>query len=554
MVFDPVQDGYDEIWVATAVRDAINQPSRVGAIAGPSPRARLFPGFARRRVAKVHRIPGAFRGRGVMEFPEQATAWDRVVVVGGGLSGLAAAHRLVARASGSRRPVEVVVLEAKDRAGGAIWTEDRDGFVVEGGADSFITNKPWAVDLCRELGLGGELIGTDDRNRRSFVVRRGKLLPVPEGFVLMAPGRIAPLLASPILSARGKLRMLMDLVLPRKADDSDESLASFVRRRLGREALERLVQPLVGGIYTADPNELSLKATLPQFPAMEREHGSLILAARRQARHARSAERSASGARYGLFASLADGMEALPKALVAALPPRTVRVGTAVRRISRPDPGKPWRIELLDGPPIEAGGVVLTTEAHASARLLDGVDPGLALQLRSIPYASSAIVTVGYRRDRVAHPLDGFGAVVPAIEGRSILAVSFLSVKFPRRAPAGTALMRVFVGGATQPHLFDLDDEELKALVRAELGSLLGASGEPLLIDVARHPRAMPQYTLGHLDRVEAIRRRAALHPRLILAGNAFHGVGIPDCVRSGEAAADAMLSDLADPAKPAAA
>jgi len=489
-----------------------------------------------------------------MEFSERSNGRDRVVVLGAGVSGLAAAHRLVARASAVRRPVEVVVLEAKDRIGGAIWTDRRDGFVIEGGADSFITNKPWAASLCRDLGLGDQMIGTDDRNRRSFVVRGGKLLPVPEGFVLMAPGRIGPLLASPILSARGKLRMLLDLVLPRKADDSDESLASFVRRRLGREALDRLVQPLVGGIYTADPNELSLKATLPQFPAMEREHGSLILAARRQARAARSAERSASGARYGLFASLADGMDTLPKALAAALPPRTVRTGTSVRRISRPDPGKPWRVELLDGPPIEAGGVVLTTEAHASARLIDGVDPELALQLRSIPYASSAIVTVAYRRDRVRHPLDGFGAVVPAIEGRSILAVSFLSVKFPSRAPAGTVLMRVFVGGATQPDLFELEDDDLKTMVRGELDSLLGASGEPLLIEVARHPRAMPQYTLGHLERVEAIRLRASRHSRLILAGNAFHGVGIPDCVRSGQDAADAMLSALADPATPAAA
>ncbi len=288
----------------------------------------------------------------------------------------------------------------------------------------------------------------------------------------MAPGRLLPLLVSPILSVRGKLRMLMDLALPRKADDADESLAAFVRRRLGREALERLVQPLVGGIYTADPTELSLKATLPQFPAMEREHGSLILGAMRQARRARSNHRGVSGARYGLFASLAEGMDTLPNALLDALPPRTVRTGTSVRRIGRSDPGKPWKVDLLDGPSIEAGAVILTTEAHASARLIDGLDPELALQLRSIPYASSAIVTVAYPRDRVAHPLDGFGVVVPAIEGRSILAASFLSVKFPSRAPSGTALIRVFVGGATQPGLFDLDDDELKTLVKAELASL----------------------------------------------------------------------------------
>jgi oxygen-dependent protoporphyrinogen oxidase len=379
-------------------------------------------------------------------------------------------------------------------------------------------------------------------------------MPVPEGFVLLAPNRLGPMLMTPILSWRGKLRMLLDLVLPRKVDDTDESLASFVKRRLGREALDRLVQPLIGGIYTADPNDLSLKATLPQFATMERETGSLIRAAFRQGRRARSAERNASGARYGLFATLAEGMDTLPRALAAALPEGTVRTGAAVRRLSRPDPISPWVVDLLDGPPIEASAVVLATEAHAAARLVDGFDPDLALRLRAIPYASSAIVNIAYRRDQVAHPLDGFGAVVPRAEGRSILAISFLSVKFPGRAPSGTALLRVFVGGATQPDLFERDDEMLVTVVRQELAELLGAVGEPLLAAVGRHPRAMPQYTLGHLERVAAIRQQLARHSRLILTGNAFDGVGIPDCVRAAQSAADATLSALADPAKPAAA
>ncbi len=489
-----------------------------------------------------------------MESSERGFGRDRVVVVGAGLTGLAAAHRLVTRASVTRRPLEVVVLDAKDRIGGAIWTKSVDGFTLEGGADSFITNKPWAFDLCHELGLGDQIIGTDDRNRRSFVVRKGKLLPVPEGFVLMAPSKLGPLLRSPILSIRGKIRMLMDLVIPRKTDDGDESLASFVRRRLGREALDRLVQPLVGGIYTADPNELSLNATLPQFPMMEQKHGSLIRGAIRQARVAKAVERSGSGARYGLFASLSGGMGTLPQALADSLPPRTIRMETAVRRITRTGANQSWRVELLDGPPIEAGGIILTTEAHASARLIDGFDPELAQGLRSIPYASSAIVTVGYRRDQIAHPLDGFGAVIPSIEGRSILAMSFLSVKFPTRAPSDSVLIRVFVGGATQADLFDLDDEELTTLVRRELGSLIGAKGEPVLTDVGRHPRAMPQYTLGHLDRVATIRRRVLRYPRFVLAGNAFGGVGIPDCVRSGQDAAGSLLLAMADPAAPAAA
>ena len=247
-------------------------------------------------------------------------------------------------------------------------------------------------------------------------------------------------------------------------------------------------------------------------------------------------------------------MDTLPLALAASLPPGTVKTNAAVRRVSRSDPVSPWLIELLDGPPIRASAVVLATEAHASARLIDAFDPNLALWLRSIPYASSVIVNIAYRRDQVAHPLDGFGVVVPAIEGRSILAASFLSVKFPSRAPAGTVLIRVFVGGATQPELNDVDDEMLKVIVRDELGALLGARGEPLHVDVTRHSRAMPQYTLGHCERVATIRQQAARHSCLFLAGIGYDGVGIPDCIRAAEQTADATLAALADPATPAAA
>ncbi len=481
----------------------------------------------------------------------------RVLIVGGGLTGLAAAHRVMSRSAnaGRRSPVELVLLEAKNRLGGAIWTEHRDGFTLEGGADSFITNKPWAVDLCREIGLGNRLIETDSRHRRSFVVHSGRLVPVPEGFVLMAPSKLLPLLTTPILSFRGKLRLLLDLIKPARQDEADESLAAFVRRRLGREALDRLVQPLVGGIYTADPNELSLKATLPQFVAMEREHGSLIRAALRQAKASRSADRNASGARYGLFLSIDEGMGTLTRTLAETLPRDAARTEAPVRRISRVvDSEKPWMAELLDGSVIPADAVIVTTEAHASARLLDGLDPDLALQLRSIPYASSAIVQIAFRRDQVSHPLDGFGAVVPIIENRPILAVSFTSVKFPSRALAGTVLMRVFVGGATQPDLYEMDDDEMVRMVRRELAELLGARGEPLLTEVARHPRGMPQYTLGHLDRVASIRESQKRHPGLFLAGNAFEGVGIPDCVRSGREAADAAITMLLEGSKIAAA
>ena len=488
--------------------------------------------------------------------PENAPGQKRVVVIGGGLSGLTVAHRLVERAKAMRNPIDVVLLEAKDRIGGAIWTNRGEGFILEGGADSFITNKPWGLELCRELELESQLIEPDPVHRRSFVVRQGKLIPIPEGFVLMAPNRIGPILTTPILSWRGKARMLLDLVLPRKdrTELEDESLAAFVKRRLGREALDRLVQPLVGGIYTADPQELSLRATLPQFLKMEEEHRSLMLAALRQARHTRASDRNVSGARYGLFVSFNQGMDTLPRSLAARLPDGTVRTSTSVRRVHQADPISPWKVELLNGPTIEANALVLATEAHASARLIDGFDPDLALQLRAIPYASSVVVNVAYRRDQVAHPLDGFGAVIPAIEGRSILAISFLSVKFPNRAPNGTVLLRIFVGGATQPDLYEYDDARIAQIVRQELGELLGTFGDPLFMQIGRHPRAMPQYTIGHIERVASIRERLARHPRLILTGNAFDGVGVPDCIRGGREAADAVLAALGDPAAIAAA
>jgi protoporphyrinogen/coproporphyrinogen III oxidase len=472
----------------------------------------------------------------------------RVIVIGGGLSGLTVANRLHERARTLRRPVELSVLEAKDRIGGVIWTERSDGFTLECGPDSFITNKPWGLDLCGRLGLADQLIETDGSKRRSFVVRNGRLAPVPEGFVLMAPNRLLPILTTPILSLRGKLRLLMDLVIPRRSDEGEESLGSFVRRRFGREALDRLVQPLVAGIYTADPYDLSLNATFPQFPAMEREHGSVIRALRREARERgpRHLEKHASGARYGLFVTLSDGMDMLPKALEAALPRGTVHTGTAVRRISRHEPVSPWLVELLDGPPLEADAVVVATEAHAAARFLDAQDPALALQLRAIPYASSLIANIAYRRDQISHPLDGFGAVVPATERRSILAVSFLSVKFPNRAPAGTVLFRVFIGGVTQPEQLEHDDAGVTALVQQELGGLIGASGDPIFTRITRHPRAMPQYNLGHLDRVAAIRRNLAKYSRLYLAGIAYDGVGIPDCIHAAEDTADSLIDALA--------
>jgi oxygen-dependent protoporphyrinogen oxidase len=459
----------------------------------------------------------------------------RLVVVGGGVSGLAAAHRAVELQRERGGPLELTVLEAADRLGGTIQTERREGFLVECGPDSFLSEKPWALALCRRLGVEDRLVRTDDRFRRTYVVFRGRLHPLPDGFQLLAPTRLAPFLSTRLFSWPGKLRMACDLLLPR-GGQPDESLGAFVRRRLGREALERVAQPLVAGIYTADPEDLSLQATMPRFLEMERRERSLILALWRAARRAPAQHEGVSGARWSLFVTFREGMEELIRVLAMRLPPDAVRLKERVTAVTR-EAGA-WRVASASGAVFAADAVILSPEAHHAARMLRYADPGLAHLLEGIPYASSATVTLAYRRADIRHPLDGFGFVVPQVERRPIIACTFSSVKYPGRAPEGHALLRVFMGGALNEAVLAADDPSLVATARAELESLLGIGAEPLFARVGRYRRAMPQYHVGHSIRVEAIERAAARHPGLRLVGGAYRGVGIADCVRSGEEAA----------------
>ena len=467
----------------------------------------------------------------------------RLVVVGAGISGLAAAHRAVERAREQGRPLELTVLEGADRVGGTIQTEQRDGFLVEGGPDSFLSEKPWALALCQRIGLEERLMRTDDRFRRTFVVWGGRLHPLPEGFQLLAPTRLAPLLASRLFSWPGKLRMACDLVLPR-GGDPDESLGAFVRRRLGREALERVAQPLVAGIYTADPDELSLSATMPRFLEMERRERSVILALWRAARKAPAQHAGTSGARWSLFVTLARGMDELVQALAARLPPGAVRLKERVTGVAR-ESGR-WRIATEGGVAHEADALVLAPEAHQAARMLRYVDPALTHLLEGIPHASSATVSLAYRRADVRHPLDGFGFVVPHAERRPIIACTFSSVKYAGRAPDGHVLLRVFLGGALNEGVLQGDDATLVRTAREQIGPLLGITAEPELARVARHARAMPQYHVGHAARAAAIEQAVSRHPGLRLVGGAYRGVGIADCVRSGEDAAERLLEETA--------
>ena len=461
----------------------------------------------------------------------------KLVVIGGGITGLAAAHRAVELARERSVELELTLVEARDRLGGTIATERAGGFVVEAGPDSFLSEKPWALALCRRLGVEHRLVRTDDRFRKVFVWRAGRLHALPDGFQLLAPTRLGPFIRSGLFSWPGKLRMALDLVKPRGSSD-DESLGAFVRRRLGREALERVAQPLVAGIYTADPDDLSLTATMPRFSELERRERSIILALWRANRRAPQA--GTSGARWSLFVTFQHGMEEMVTSIASRLPPGSVLLKHRVAGIERG--GRGWRVVGGLGPALEADHVIVAAESHTASRIMRYVDPALATLLGEIPYASSATVSVGLRRADVPHPLDGFGFVVPRTERRAVFACTFSSVKYPGRAPEGHVLLRCFVGGALNEGLLESDDRALVDAARDELREALGITAEPVLTRVARWTKAMPQYHVGHGGRVETIEQCAAALPGLHLAGGAYHGVGIADCVRSGEAAAERVF------------
>jgi oxygen-dependent protoporphyrinogen oxidase len=461
-----------------------------------------------------------------------------VAIIGGGIAGLAAAHRVVEVARERNQPVDLTLLEARDRLGGTIETERTGGFLVESGPDSFLSDKPWALALCRRLGVEHELVRTDDRYRKVLVWRGGRLHPLPDGFQLLAPTQFGPFVRSSLFSWPGKLRMALDVALPRGGTDDDESLGSFVRRRLGAEALERVAQPLVAGIYTADPDDLSLAATMPRFLDLERRERSIILAMWRATKKA--PQPGTSGARWSLFVTFREGMGQMIDTLASRLPAGAARLRTRATGLARTGAG--WRIGTAAGP-VDSDAVVLASESHATARLLRYVDPSAAALLGEIPYASSATATFAYPRADVPHALDAFGIVVPRTEKRALLAATFSSVKYPGRAPDGHVLIRCFLGGALDAAMLERDDEALIGQARAELREALGLSATPVLTRLHRHPSSMPQYRVGHLVRVEAIERRMAALPGLYLAGGAYRGVGIPDCVRSGELAAEAALT-----------
>jgi oxygen-dependent protoporphyrinogen oxidase len=479
----------------------------------------------------------------------------RIVIVGGGITGLAAAHAAVARANELALAVAVTVLEKSARLGGNLLTESDGGFLLDAGPDSWVTTKPQATALAHELGLGDALIGTNPATRRYYIAWGKRLHPVPEGLVLGVPTRFGPLVRTPLFSWPGKARMALEPLVPaRRFDgDADESIARFAARRLGREAAERLVAPLLGGISAGDATDISVRASFPQLVAMEQTRGSLVLgmlAARKERARAAAKNNGAAGSTQrnrsvddgSAFASLRRGVGQLVGALADALRSQgvVVRPSASVRALSRE---RSWVLDLEGGDHLEADAVLLAVPAHVAAVLLAPADAELREGLGSIAYGSTATVFLGYRREEVAHPLDGVGFVVPRALGRPILAGTWVSSKWEGRAPEGHVLLRVFVGGPLGEEVVARDDESLVRVARNELSALMGLDTEPTLARVFRFPQASAQMRVGHLARMRAVHERLAhAAPRLRVAGGGYDGVGIPDCIRQGQEAGRALV------------
>ena len=440
-------------------------------------------------------------------------------------------------------------MEKDERLGGCIVTERPEGFIVEGGPDCFLADKPWARELCAELGIEDQLIGTEPTSRRVYVLSGRRLHPLPEGFILLVPTSFVPFALTSLFSWPAKLRMAMDLFIPPLKGADDENLGSFVRRRLGREALEKIAEPLVAGIHAGDPETMSLRATFPRFLDLEQSHGSLIrgMLARKREMQALGGAIHTSGRPASLFMTLAGGLGEIVERLGAALGGVEVRLNTSVEAVV-PAPTGGWSVRVSGAESLEADAVAVAVPSWQAARLLEETDSKLAELLDTIPWVTTATVSSAWNRADVEHPLDGSGFVVARGEGRSITACTWSSEKFSGRAPAGKVLLRAFVGGSKREALAERSEEEIVEMVRADLADILGIKGEPLFFRVYRWPRAMPQYTMGHLDRVAAVEAACERLAGLALAGSSYRGIGIPDCIHQGRQAAGNIFDLLIAP------
>lgn len=461
----------------------------------------------------------------------------RIAIIGGGISGLSAAFSLEKlRQNGAS--LEYVLYESSPRLGGVLVTEHADGCLVEAGPDSFLTEKPWASDLCREIGLGDQLIGSNDPDRKTYILVKGKLVVIPDGLMFMVPTRIMPTVLSPLFSARTKLRMAAEWFhSPHKAE-GDESVASMVERHYGPEMVDRLADPLLSGVYGGEASQLSVRAVLPRFAEMEAKHGSLgraILAARRKMPPVKAPAKP-------LFTSLKDGMQQMVDALLSRLTASALQPSTPVQSIQQQNGGWVVSAGYTSG---HFDAVIIATPAQAAAALVRITSENLSSELTGIQYTSSITVNLAYdQRVRGSLP-PGFGFLVPRSEGKNMLAATFVHNKFPHRAPADRALIRCFVGGARNNQVLEWSNDEILGTVRQELRQIVGLTAEPLFTRVYRWKGAMAQYGVGHLERLQRIESLLAQLPGVALAGNGYRGIGVPDCVRSGNEAVGKVLDAL---------
>jgi protoporphyrinogen/coproporphyrinogen III oxidase len=467
----------------------------------------------------------------------------QIVIVGGGIAGLSAAYFLNKKAQAAGFPARIILLEADSAWGGKIRTDRSSGFVIEGGPDTFLATKPQAVALCKELGLGDRLHGTNPAARSTYVLHKGCLLPLPEGLAMMIPTHFRSMAASRLLSWPQKLRMGLDFLIPPRSIDGDESLGSFISRRLGRGAYENLIEPLMSGIYAGDGDALSLASTFPYLKELEMKHGGLVRGALEMKTKAARAGKSTLGSRSA-FLTPTLGLAEIVEALVSYLQNNGVelRLGARVTAISQPS--HTYQIQL-QGETLTADRVILAAPAYASGAILAAIDSSLAGELAGIPYISTATVSLAYPTHDLPRALNGYGYVIPRRENRRALACTWTSTKFPHRAPDGYALLRVFVGRAGQEEDIAWNEPDLLALARQELEMTLGIRTAPVLSRVFMWEKAMPQYNLGHPERLVRIDTALQRHPALALAGNGYRGIGIPDCIRSGETAANRIVESL---------
>ncbi len=462
----------------------------------------------------------------------------RVLIVGGGISGLSAAHRLQELAASRGGSPQVLLVEGDSRLGGQIRTERADGCVFEGGPDSFVSQKPAALALCRRLGLERDLVRPRAGFSRTQVVHRRRLCKLPEGFVMLTPTRLLPLVGSPLFSWRGGLRAACERWVPRRRSSGDESLRSFVTRRFGTEFFERVAEPIIAGLFVADADTQSLEMTMPQLLELERLHGSVSAGLSR-------ARRRVGAVRDGGLLSLGGGLQTLVDRLASELPGPSVITGAAVEHVERDTATATWWVRLAGRDTVQADCILLACPAYAQAEMLRGLDPELAAELSRLEYASCATINLLYRGTDVLGRLENSGFFVPRSERLPILACSYVSAKFDHRAPRDRVLLRAYLGGATQAALMDRSDSELVGLAHESLRELLGIRGRPLLSKTSRFPRSMPQHPVGFKKRASRILDLASRHPGLVLCGGALGVVGLPDCIRAGEQAAERALECL---------